>query len=110
MATQTVTSLVDDLDGSTADRTVSFSLDGASYEIDLSKRNATAFEKALAPFVASARKAGRSRPVSRVRRAAVQHTDKEQLQAIRDWARQNGYEVASRGRISLAIQEAYHAG
>ena len=37
---QTIVSLVDDLDGSDADQTVTFGIDGRSYEIDLSAANA----------------------------------------------------------------------
>ena len=36
------TRLIDDLDGSKAERTVEFSWDGKSYAIDLSKRNLAA--------------------------------------------------------------------
>src|SRR5689334_11802186 len=109
MARKTITlvEMTDDLDGSKADRTVSFSWAGKAYEIDLSKRNASAFEKAIAPYVQSARLAsskarssrGRSRPAS----------SKNDLQAVREWARANGFEVSERGRISTAIQEAYRA-
>jgi di/tripeptidase len=49
----------DDLDGCPANETVRFGIDSAAYEIDLSKKNATAFRRKLAPFIDHARKAGR---------------------------------------------------
>jgi hypothetical protein len=59
MAQKVTVALEDDLDGGPADETVRFGLDGADYEIDLSKKNAAAFRRQLAPFVDHARKAGR---------------------------------------------------
>ena len=56
MATETFTRLVDDMDGGKAERTVVFSWDGKGYEIDLSKKNIAALEKALKPYVTAARK------------------------------------------------------
>jgi Lsr2 len=109
--TKTITEMTDDLDGSTAAGTVSFGWQGTTYELELSKKNAAALEKLLAPYVAASRKVGRAAPVARTRR--VKSTNgagsKEQLQAIREWARSSGYEVAERGRISAAIQDAFHA-
>jgi hypothetical protein len=69
MATRTVTTteLIDDLDGTNADRTVRFAVDGVNYEIDLSKKNAAGFEKALKPYIGAARKARRSSTRSRGR-------------------------------------------
>ena len=52
--------LVDDLDGGEAAETVSFSLDGSSYEIDLSEKNASSLREDFAKYVGAARKAGRS--------------------------------------------------
>lgn len=113
MAQKVMVSLVDDLDGGTAEETVGFGLDGRSYEIDLSSANAGKLRDALAEFVAAARRAGggrrgrRSAAVSAggASRAAV---DREQNQAIRDWARKQGMEVSDRGRIPAEVLEAYH--
>lgn len=59
MATKHVTHLIDDLDGSVledgAGKTVSFSVDGRAYEIDLSKDNASKLLDAFAPYVSAAR-------------------------------------------------------
>lgn len=106
MATQTFTRLVDDLDGSKAERTVNFSFDGREYCIDLSKKNIAALEKALRPFVEAAqpakRKTGRRSP----RRQSNASND---LAAVREWARENGHQVSDRGRISADIRAAYEA-
>ena len=56
MAQKVQVILVDDVDGGPADETVSFSLDGVSYEIDLSTKNAAAFRDSLAQYVGTARK------------------------------------------------------
>jgi hypothetical protein len=102
--------LIDDLDGEAADETVEFGLDGKAFEIDLSKGNAGRLRDALSEFVGAARKAGGAR-----RRSAAAATpprrptiDREQNQAIRDWARKRGMKVSDRGRIPAEVLEAYH--
>jgi len=107
MAKQTVVTeiLVDDLDGSTGDRTVTFTWDGTSYEIELSKKNAAAFEKSMKPYVDAARRIRGSR----ARRPAAARSGKRDLTVIREWATQNGFDVSARGRIAGAVIEAYEA-
>ncbi|HEU5270706.1 MAG TPA: Lsr2 family protein [Jatrophihabitans sp.] len=103
--------LVDDLDGGTATETVSFGLDGSGYEIDLSADNANKLREALAPYVGHARRASRgaTRPAPSGRPArGGARIDREQTQAIREWARKNGHKVSERGRIPGSIVEAYH--
>jgi hypothetical protein len=108
--------LVDDLDGAVADETVEFGVDGKSYEIDLSTANAKKLRDALAEFVASARRAGGRRrgggsgggasaAPATARRPSI---DREQNQAIREWARKRGMKVSDRGRIPAEVLEAYH--
>jgi len=103
--------LVDDLDGGDADETVGFGLDGATYEIDLSGSNAAKLRDALAPFVGHARRLSRSssRPGSSVRGGRGARVDREQTQAIREWARKNGHQVSERGRIPATILDAYNS-
>jgi len=107
---ETTVTLTDDLDGSKADRTVQFGISGTSYEIDLSKKNASALEKALAPYVAAGRKIApsnqRRRRANSAASAAHRRSDHS---AVRAWARTNGYEVSDRGRIPAALIEAYEA-
>lgn len=95
--------LVDDLDEGVADETVRFALDGVTYEMDLSSGNASNLRTALEPFIAKARKTSTGRP-ARGRGAAARNQDSAK---IRQWARENGYTVNSRGRIQAEIQEAY---
>ena len=108
MAQKVTVSLVDDLSGAQADETVSFGLDGKSYEIDLSSKNADKLRETLADYVAAARKPGggrRAAAASAARRPAV---DREQNQAIREWARNKGMKVNDRGRIPSEVVDAYH--
>ncbi|MBF6222841.1 Lsr2 family protein [Nocardia abscessus] len=81
-----------------------FGLDGTTYEIDLSVLNASALRGFFEQWTPDARKVGRIPKGKSVARPA---TSREQTQAIREWARQNGYEVFSRGRIQADIIEAY---
>ncbi len=106
MARRIIHQLVDDLDGTQLEdgqgETVRFGLDGKAYEIDLSAENAAALQEALAPFVKAGRRQGGSGAPRR--RGAGRDLD-----AIRTWARENGYEVADRGRISADVEKAYNA-
>ena len=111
MARETVTKLIDDIDGGEAHETVKFALDGHSYEIDLSTKNATKLRNALAPYLESGKRvSGRGSLIravgTRARAGAV--GDREQNQAIRAWAQRKGLEVAPRGRIKQEVVEMYH--
>lgn len=107
MARKTVVTYTDDLDGTSADETVTFALDQVAYEIDLSSANASALREALSLYVAAGRRIGAPSRSTSGRRPA--RTDKEQLNAIRRWAREHGFEVSDRGRISKTVREAYDA-
>ena len=105
--------LVDDIDGSEAAETVSFALDGTSYEIDLNEGNATSLREALSGFVGHARKVsggGSRRSGGGSRRSGGSSTgSSSNTRAVREWARSNGYDVSERGRISADVQQAYDA-
>jgi hypothetical protein len=110
MATVTRTFLVDDLDGSTEDvENVQISLDGTNFEIDLSATNATRLREKLAKYVEHGNRVTpqKTRRSQRVVKPPV--SGRDQVQAMRDWARQNGYTVSARGRISKSIQDAFAA-
>ena len=111
MARKVQVILSDDLDENlSADETVSFSLDGTNYEIDLADKNATEMREVLARYVSAARKVGRggNRASGGGRtRATGGRMDREQAGAIRDWARKNGHAVSDRGRIPASVVEAY---
>jgi Lsr2 len=101
--------LVDDLDGSVAQETVEFGLDGVSYQIDLSAVNAEKIRGMLSDFVANARRSGlRKRAAAIAPKGRSAAVDREQNQAIREWARKRGLKVSERGRISAEVLEAYH--
>ncbi len=109
MAQKHIVQLVDDLTGDEASETVTFALDGARYEIDLSAENAARLRDTLAVYVANARRAARpnGRPAAAPQRGA--RADREQTAAIRAWARSNGHKIGEKGRIPTAIVEAYHS-
>lgn len=112
MAKQVITLLTDDLDGGDADRTVEFALDGVNYTIDLSDKNAGKLRKALDPYLSAASRVGRasgSRRVGSRAAAAPMRSNRDQNQAIREWASKNGHEISGRGRIPTSIVEAFHA-
>ena len=113
MAKRTIHMLVDDLDGGQADETVIFGIDGAHYEIDLSKKNAAKMRDVLARYVAVSTKVARgvTQPTrlgsSRARVPA--RADRDQNRAIRQWAQGKGLDVSERGRIKQEIVDRYHA-
>jgi hypothetical protein len=108
MATQTLVQLVDDLDGTASSdvSTVLFSLDGVSYEIDLSEENAERLRGSLSQYVDSARRVG-----GRLKRGskAGQNGSGPSHDAglIRAWANDNGFGLSGRGRIPSHVVEAY---
>ena len=108
MAQKVQVILTDDLDGGDADETVQFAIDGISYEIDLSEANAEALREALATYVAAARRLGgrsvRRRAAAPASRPAAERAD---LTELRAWARENGYQVSDRGRVSSQVRAAY---
>lgn len=95
--------LTDDIDGSDAVETVTFALDGNTYEIDLSTGNAAGLRDALAGYIAAGRKTGGRAKVTRKRAASGNATD------IRAWAVAQGMAVSSRGRVPAEIRAAYEA-
>lgn len=106
MAQKVQVELIDDLDGGPADETVRFSIDGRSYEIDLSAANAKELREGLAEYINAGRKAGAGprRPAgnsSRNTAPAIPTRD------VRIWAADNGYQLADRGRVPQVVLEAY---
>lgn len=107
MAKKVTVTLVDDYDGkSKANETVQFSIDGVAYEIDLSTKNAGKLRVTLEPWADKARKTGRAKRKGTGK--ATSATDREQTAAIREWARKNGHNVSTRGRIPADIVAAYN--
>ena len=105
MAQKVQVILVDDIDGGSAVETVAFSLDGSSYEIDLSAKNAAKLRDAFASYVGAARKVGgRSRG-----RASAKRGGNNRTAEIRAWAKSNKVKVSERGRISAEVVAKFEA-
>ena len=109
MATRSETFLVDDIDGSDASETVRFSLDGKTFELDLSDKNAEKLRSTFKTYTDAARKADFAVNTSKRSTASSNSAKRTDLAEIRDWASKNGYSVSSRGRISSEVTSAYDA-
>jgi hypothetical protein len=108
MARRVITTLIDDLDGKKADRTVEFSLDGTAYTIDLSEANAGKLRKALDPYIEAGTRVARGARAARpapVRTAGSRDVNRQ----VREWAAENGYQISERGRIPADVTTAYRA-
>ncbi len=99
--------LVDDLDESEATETVSFGLDGTTYEIDLNDKNAAKLREVLSGYIGHGRKVGAAS--RRGRKASAASAGGPSAREIRDWARSNGYDVPDRGRVSADVRAAFEA-
>jgi len=112
MAKQTIVEIVDDISGERlaegAGRTVAFAFDGAQYEIDLTHEHADELREALEPWIDAARRVTGATRTSTTRRSGTSRASKD-VQAIREWAAANGFQVATRGRIPANVLEAYEA-
>ncbi|MBY8880187.1 histone-like nucleoid-structuring protein Lsr2 [Actinacidiphila acidipaludis] len=108
MAQKVQVLLVDDLDGGEADETVTFALDGVTYEIDLTTENADKLRGLLNPYTDRGRRtggrAGRGRTKAARSGGGASGPDTAKIRA---WAKEKGYEVNDRGRVPAAIREAY---
>lgn len=113
MARRIVHQLVDDLDGTVLEigegETVTFSLDGTAYEIDLTDANATAFRDVIAPYADAARRVTTARSSSDSSARKRGRASKQDYSAVREWAKENGHQVSERGRVPASILEAYEA-
>lgn len=110
MAQQTRVVLVDDIEGqeiTEGGETVQFGIDGVTYEIDLSDKNAAKMREAFGLYVDHGRRVGGRRQTTRSSKGS--RASRGELQNMRDWAKENGYQVSDRGRVSKKVQEAYAA-
>jgi Lsr2 len=103
MAQRVVVTLSDDIDGGEAAETVTFGLDGKTYEIDLSAANADRLRDGLAPYVGAGRRRSRSGKAFRTTAVAPDPA------TVRAWARSHGMDVPPRGRIPKKVYEAFAA-
>lgn len=111
MAREVIENLIDDLDGGAAVETLTFGLDGATYEIDLNKRNAAALRKALGRYIKAARNSSPPRGTNR-RTAPAKSTKAKRsydIAQLREWAGANEVAIPARGRIPQAVVDQYLA-
>jgi hypothetical protein len=107
VAQKIMTSFVDDIDGSEAEGTVRFALDGNEYEIDLNAKHTAALRKVLGPYAAAARKSGGARrPARAARRGAAGGVKTTE---VREWAKSQGIEVKERGRVPAELMVKFQA-
>ncbi|WP_374775202.1 Lsr2 family protein [Streptomyces sp. NBC_01310] len=107
MAQKVQVLLVDDLDGGEADETVTFALDGKTYEIDLTTANAEKLRGLLDPYTKGGRRTGGRASAARAKGRVAATTGNPDTAEIRAWAKENGYNVNDRGRVPADIREAY---
>jgi len=107
MARKIQTLFIDDLDGSEADGTVRFGLDGTDYEIDLSTAHAQALREALERYVTAARRAGGIRRPARS--GTKSPTAGLNTTEVREWAKAQGIEIKDRGRVPAEVVARFRA-
>ena len=111
MAQKIQTLFIDDIDGGAAEGTVRFALDGTEYEIDLNAKHTEELRSALGKYVSHARKVGgASRRTGRVAgRASRTVGSTLNTTEIRNWAREQGYDIKDRGRVPADLVAKYQA-
>ena len=111
MAQKITTLFIDDIDGGVAEGTVRFALDGTEYEIDLNSKHSEELRSALGKYVTHARKVGgAARRAGRVAgRGARGAGSTLNTTEIRNWARENGYDIKDRGRVPADLVAKYQA-
>ncbi|MGW6425055.1 histone-like nucleoid-structuring protein Lsr2 [Nocardia sp. NPDC055053] len=111
MARKVVVTLIDDFDGtSAAEESVSFGIDGASFEIDLSDTNAAKLRDVFEQWIPHARRTGRIKGIRRrpeITTATSKSSRRSDMTAVRAWAVENGHKVSTRGRIAAEVITAY---
>lgn len=108
MAQKIQTLFIDDIDGSEAEGTVRFALDGTDYEIDLNTKHADALRKALSRYIDAARRSSGAarRPARSGRRSAASGLNTTE---VREWAKAQGIEVKDRGRVPAELVVKFRA-
>ena len=111
MAQKIQTLFIDDIDGGAAEGTVRFALDGTEYEIDLNAKHSEELRSAIGKYVTHARKVGGSarragRAAGRAGRGVGSSLNTTE---IRNWAREQGYDIKDRGRVPADLVAKYQA-
>jgi hypothetical protein len=107
LAKKQTVQFIDDLDGKVLDEfeTIRWAVDGREYEFDTSPKHAQQFRNSIEKYLTVSRRVG----PKNTRTVAAVKSKSSRTQAIREWALREGYEVSSRGRIPLAVAEAFEA-
>jgi hypothetical protein len=103
MSSKVVVLLQDDVDGTRADETIEFGIDGTTYAIDLNEQNAKKLRGALDGYISKARKVSVKRSSTRKTSFGIDS------KAIRRWAEANGIELSKRGRIPQDVVSQFKA-
>ena len=111
VAQKITTLFIDDIDGGAAEGTVRFALDGTEYEIDLNAKHSDELRSALGKYVSHARKVGGAtrragRTAGRTGRGVGSTLNTTE---IRNWARENGFDIKDRGRVPADLVAKYQA-
>ena len=111
MAQKIQTLFIDDIDGGAAEGTVRFALDGTEYEIDLNAKHSEELRSALGKYVTHARKVGGAARRAVAPQAGPVRGAGSTLNTteIRNWARENGYDIKDRGRVPADLVAKYQA-
>jgi hypothetical protein len=105
-----VQKMVDDIDGTDAEREFTFAVDGTHYAIHLHEDNIKGFHATVDEYVEKARKLGKLPTAAASKNSHASgsvRASREQTAAIREWARKAGYNVSDRGRIPAEVQKAF---
>lgn len=114
MAKREIITLIDDVTGEEGGdiKEIKYVVNGVMYACDMSETTRKQFDEALEPFVTKSRRSGTVRlgaahtqVATAPRKPAI---DREQNQAIREWAIKQGFKISERGRIPANILEKYH--
>jgi hypothetical protein len=101
------TIFTDDFDGSEAEGTVRFGLDGVDYEIDLNAAHAEELRKILEPYIAAGRRIGGA--ARRPGRRNGRRSAGPNISDVREWAKAQGFEVKDRGRVPAELVVKFQA-
>src|SRR5689334_11452660 len=100
MGRKTIELIVDDLDGEELNegegQTVTFGYQGVEYFIDLSDKNAKKLDDVLAPYVGVATRVSGNRGRGTRTTTTGPRSRRQELQTMRTWARDHGYQVSDR--------------
>lgn len=112
MAKKTIARYFSDISGDSIEAespTVTFSVDGATYEIDLTESEQNALNEALAPYISAGRKVARTPSRGQGKSRSAANSGGTPAREIRSWAESQGIAMPARGRIPGSVLDAYNA-